>query len=53
MRLRKDKPDWLSVMCFPDFPVYRALYADTALSLRGAAIDVWVVSQDGGVERLG
>lgn len=53
MRLRTREPDSLSVTCFPDFPVYRALYADTALSLRAAAIDVWVVSQDGGVERLG
>ncbi len=53
MRLRAQEPGSLSVMCFPDFPVYRALYADTAPSLRAAAIDVWVVSQDGGVERLG
>lgn len=53
MRLRTQEPDSLSVMCFPDFPVYRALYADTALSLRAAAIEVWVVSQNGGVERLG
>lgn len=52
MRLRASEPGSLSVMCFPDFPVYRELYADTALSLRAAAIDVWVVRQDGGVERL-
>lgn len=53
MRLRTREPDSLSVMCFPDFPVYRELYANTALSLHAAAIDVWVVSQDGAVERLG
>ena len=53
MRLRTREPDSMSVMCFPDFPVYRELYADTAVSLRAAAIEVWVVSQDGGVERLG
>ncbi|MEP7736880.1 hypothetical protein ABKW28_04430 [Nocardioides sp. 31GB23] len=53
MRLRTQEPDSMSVMCFPDFPVYRELHADTAVSLRAAAIDVWVVSQDGGVVRLG
>jgi Holliday junction resolvase-like predicted endonuclease len=53
MRLRTREPDARSVMCFPDFHVYRELYADTALSLRAAAIDVWVVSQDGEVVRLG
>lgn len=53
MRLRMQEPDSLSVMCFPDFPVYRELYADTAVSLRAASIEVWLVSQDGGVERLG
>ena len=53
MRLRTREPHSLSVICFPDFPVYRELYADTALSLHSAAIDVWVVSQDGVVERLG
>ena len=53
MRLRTREPDSLSVMCFPDFPVYRELYADTAVSLRAAVIDVWVVSQGGEVERLG
>ena len=49
LRLRTREPDWLSLMCFPDFPVYRELYADTAVSLRVAAINVWVVSQDGGL----
>jgi hypothetical protein len=53
MRLRTREPDSLSVMCFPDFPVYRELYADTAVSLRAAAIEVWLVSQDGEVEALG
>jgi hypothetical protein len=52
MRLRTHEPDSLSVMCFPDFPVYRQLYADTAASLRAAAVDGWLVSQDGGVEIL-
>jgi len=53
MRLRTREPNSLSVMCFPDFPVYRELHADTAVSLLAAGIDVWVVSQDGGVEPLG
>lgn len=53
MRLRTREPDSMSVMCFPDFPVYPELYADTAVSLRAAAIEVWVVSQDCGVKRLG
>jgi hypothetical protein len=53
MRLRTQEPDSLSVMCFPDFPVYRQLYGDTALSLRASAIGLWLVSQDGGVEMLG
>jgi hypothetical protein len=53
MRLRTREPDSLSVMCFPDFPVYRELYAETAVSLLAAGIDVWLVSQDGGVVRMG
>lgn len=52
MRLRTHEPASLSVMCFPDFPVYRQLYADTALSLRAAGIDDWFVSQEGEVESL-
>jgi len=52
MRLRTREPDSLSVMCFPDFPVYRELYADTAASLRVAGIEVWLVSEDGEVESL-
>ena len=53
MRLRAREPESLSVMCFPDFPVYRELYADTAAALRAAGIEVWVVSEDGGVVRMG
>ncbi|MFD1504296.1 hypothetical protein FE374_04430 [Georgenia yuyongxinii] len=53
IRLRTHEPDSVSVMCFPDSRVYRPLYADTALSLRAAGIDVWLVSQDGAVEILG
>lgn len=53
MRLRAREPNSLSVMCFPDFPVYRQLYADTAPALRAAGIDVWVVTQAGAVETLG
>lgn len=52
MRLRTCDPDSASVMCFPDFPVYRELYADTAASLRVAGIEVWLVSEDGEVESL-
>ncbi len=39
-------------MCFPDFPVYRSLHAETASSLRAAGIAVWLVTEGGQVERL-
>ncbi|PUA78948.1 hypothetical protein C7S10_21695 [Nocardioides currus] len=52
MRLRTQEPDSMSVMCFPDFPVYRELYAATAASLRVAGIEVWLVSEDGEGESL-
>lgn len=49
MRLRTREPETRSVMCFPDFPVYRRLYEDTASSLRAANIEVWFVSEVGDV----
>lgn len=53
MRLRTQEPGSLSVMCFPDFPVYRMLYGETASSLHAAGIQVWLVSESGDVEVLG
>lgn len=53
MRLRTREPEWRSVMCFPDFPVYRRLHEDTASSLHAAGVEVWLISEDGSVERLG
>lgn len=52
MKLRTMEPEWRSVMCFPDFPVYRTLHGDTAPSLRSAGIEVWLVQHDGQVEAL-
>jgi hypothetical protein len=52
MRLLTNEPQSLSVMCFPDFLVYRTLYAETASSLRAAGIAVWLVAEDGKVEVL-
>lgn len=52
MRLRTNEPDTRSVICFPDFPVYRRLYQQTGLSLRVAGIETWVVREDGEVEVL-
>ncbi len=50
--LRTSEPQFESVMCFPDFPVYRSLHAETASSLRAAGIAVWLVTEGGQVERL-
>lgn len=52
MRLRTREPQSQSVVCFPDFPVYRSLHAETASSLRAARIEVWLVTEGGSVERL-
>ena len=52
MRLRTNEPQSRSVMCFPDFPVYRTLHAETASSLRAADIAVWLVAEDGKVDVL-
>jgi len=52
MKLRTREPASRSVMCFPDFPIYRKLWTETAPSLVGAGIEVWVVGPDGGVEIL-
>ena len=49
MRLRTREPELRSVMCFPDFPVYRRLHADTASSLRAAGIEMWLVAESGEV----
>lgn len=53
MRLRSKEPEWRSVIALPDFPRYRALYAETSGSLTAAQIDVWWVRQDGTVDRNG
>lgn len=47
MRLRGRKPSMHAVIALPDFPSYRALFADTRTSLDQCAIQVWWVSQDG------
>jgi hypothetical protein len=52
MRLRTNEPQSRSVMCFPDFPVYRTLHAEIASSLRAADIAVWLVAEDGKVDVL-
>ena len=52
MQLRTSEPASLSVMCFPDFPVYRSLFEATTSSLQAAGIQVWLVSDGGQVERL-
>jgi hypothetical protein len=52
MRLRTNEPRSLSVMCFPDFSVYRTLHAETASSLRAAGIAVWLVAEGGELEVL-
>jgi hypothetical protein len=50
MRLRTAEPGWRSVICFPDFQVYRDLHAQTAVSLRVAGIETWLVSEAGEVD---
>lgn len=52
MKLRGREPESRSAMCFPDFPVYRKLWRDTATSIRAAGIEVWLVSAGGDVEIL-
>jgi hypothetical protein len=44
MRLRGKQPDTHSVIALPDFPRYRALYAETKSSLDAAAITIWWVN---------
>ena len=53
MKLRTREPESKSVMCFPDFPTYRRLWAETASSITAAGIEVWVVRPNGSVEVLG
>lgn len=52
MKLRDAEPSWLSVMAFPDFPTYRRLYTQTSTSLSACGIEVWTISEDGGIEVL-
>lgn len=52
MKLRVAQPSWQSVMTFPDFPIYRRLYAQTAAPLAAACIEVWLVSPEGTIELL-
>jgi hypothetical protein len=52
MRLRGEDPDARSVMAFPDFEVYRALWRDTSAALRAAHVEVWLVHRDGAVSVL-
>jgi hypothetical protein len=39
-------------MCFPNFPVYRTLHAETGSSLRAAGIAVWLAEEGGELEVL-
>lgn len=43
MRLRGKQPDIHSVIALPDFPRYRALYAETKTPLDAARITIWWV----------
>lgn len=36
-----------AVIALPDFPTYRALFADTKWSLDKCAVEVWWVSEHG------
>lgn len=49
LRLRSKEPATVSVIALPDFPTYRALYADTAWSLDQVGVEVWWVTVDGSV----
>jgi hypothetical protein len=50
MLTRSRRPQHLAVIALPDFSRYRDLFAETAGSLRQAAIHVWWVGQDGSVD---
>jgi hypothetical protein len=50
MLTRSRRPQHLAVIALPDFPRYRDLHAETAGSLRQAAVHVWWVGQDGSVD---
>ena len=52
MRLRTSEPSFVSVICFPDFEVYRELHRETASSLSAARIEVWLVAETGQVSVL-
>lgn len=52
MTLRGREPDSRSAMCFPEFPVYRKLFRETAASTKAAGIEIWLVHADGTVEIL-
>ena len=47
MRLRGKNPSMRAVIALPDFPTYRALFADTKWSLDQCAIQVWWVNEAG------
>lgn len=49
MRLRGTNPSMHAVIALPDFPTYRALFADTKWSLDQCAIEVWWVNEEGEV----
>lgn len=52
MKVRTREPETRSVICFPDFPVYRRLWTETGSSLAAAGIEVWIVAADGAVSIL-
>lgn len=47
MRVRGRNPSMRAVIALPDFPTYRALFADTRWSLDQCGIEVWWVSEVG------
>lgn len=50
LKLRQAFPDDRVVVALPDFPRYRALYADRRVPLRRLGIEVWFVVESGAVE---
>ena len=52
MKLLGREPESRSAICFPNFPIYRKLWSETASSLRAARVELWLVNADGTVEVL-
>jgi len=50
LRLQTQYPDAEVALAFPDFPRYRAFYADTQLGLAKLGLRLFLVKEDGEVE---